>query len=119
MGKQVMRMGGNSELRVTLVFMITAAFLSAFMNNVGVTALLLPVVLDICRRTNWSPSRILIPLAFSSLMGGMTTLIGTPSNILVNDILSDFGYRSFNIFAFVPVGGAILLGGLIYLSTDR
>ena len=59
LGKQVMRLGGNSELRVTVVFMITAAFLSAFMNNVGVTALLLPVALDICRRTHWPPSRML------------------------------------------------------------
>lgn len=117
LGRQVLRMGGNSQTRTLLVLMLVSAVLSAFMNNVGVTALMLPVVLDICRRTGNPPSRILLPLAFSSLLGGMTTLIGTPPNILVSDILVDFGYQPFTLFDFAPFGAIITLAGILYLIT--
>ncbi|MGD2027237.1 MAG: SLC13 family permease [Anaerolineales bacterium] len=117
LGRQVLRMGGNSEIRTLVVLMLASAVLSGFMNNVGVTAMLLPVVLDICRRTKRPPSRMLIPLAFSSLLGGMTTLIGTPPNILVSDILVDFGFEPLRLFDFAPFGAVITLVGVLYLIT--
>ncbi|MEJ2757438.1 MAG: SLC13 family permease [Anaerolineales bacterium] len=117
MGRQVLRLGGKGELRMLLVLMLAAALLSGFMNNVGVVALLLPVVLDICRRTNRPPSRMLLPLSFATLLGGMTTAIGTPVNILINDIMVDFGYQPFHLFDFLPFGATVTLAGILYLVT--
>jgi len=117
LGRHVLRMGGGGEIRMMLVIMVASAVLSGFMNNVGVTALMLPVVLDISRRTNRPPSRMLMPLAFSSLLGGMTTLIGTPANILVSDILTDFGLEPFQLFDFAPFGIVVTLAGIIYMLT--
>ena len=117
MGRYVIRLGKDGELRTLLVLMAASAVLSAFMNNVGVTALLLPVALDICRRTQRPPSEILIPLAFSSLLGGMMTLIGTPPNILVNDILTDYGLEPLALFDFAPFGSIVALVGIAYLTT--
>ena len=117
LGRQVLRLGGDNDLRTLLVLMLVSALLSAVMNNVGVTALLLPVVLDICRRTGLPPSRVLLPLAFSSLLGGMTTLIGTPPNILVSNTLAEFGYQPFTLFDFAPFGVIVTLAGILYLIT--
>ena len=96
--------------------MLTSAFLSAFMNNVGVAALLLPVVMDISRSTGTSPSRLLMPLAYASLLGGLTTLIGTPPNILVAEALSDEGLRPFGLFDYTPVGGVAMLAGIAFMA---
>jgi di/tricarboxylate transporter len=117
LGRQVLRLGGSNEPRLLLVIMITSAFLSAFMNNVGVTAMMLPVVLDISRRLKLPPSRLLIPLAFSSLLGGMITLIGTPPNILASNILTDFGYSALGMFDYSPVGIVFTLAGILFIST--
>ena len=78
--RQVMRFGGHREMPMILVIMITGAVLSAFMNNIGVAALMLPVVVEIARRTKIPASRLLMPLAYSTLLGGLMTLIGTPSS---------------------------------------
>ena len=117
LGRQVLRLAGDSEGRLIMVIMVTSAGLSAFMNNVGVAALLLPVVMDIARRTGRPPSKLLIPLAFSSLLGGLMTLIGTPPNILVAASLSEHGLEPFRLFDFTPVGAAVVLGGILYMST--
>ena len=115
LGRQVLRMGGGGELRTLLVIMAVSAGLSGFMNNVGVTALMLPVLLDISRRTNRPPSRLLIPLAFAGTLGGMLTMIGTPSNILVTELLADVGLQPFTLFSFVPFGLVVSTAGIIYL----
>ncbi|MCP4537041.1 MAG: SLC13 family permease, partial [Chloroflexi bacterium] len=83
-GRQVLRLAGQSEAQLIVVIMLIGGAMSAFMNNVAVTAMLLPVVVNIARRTNRSPSKLLIPLAFGSLLGGLNTLIGTPPNLLVS-----------------------------------
>jgi len=116
LGRYVLRLAGASEARLVLVIMLTAASLSAFMNNVGVAALLLPVVMDISRRTGRAPSKLLIPLAFSSLLGGLLTLIGTPPNILVSATLAGAGFRPFTLFDFVPAGAPVVLAGIAYMS---
>jgi di/tricarboxylate transporter len=114
-GNQVMHLAGNNEFRLLVLIMLTAAVLSAFMNNVGVAALLLPVVMEIARRTGMPPSKLLIPLAFGALLGGLTTLIGTPPNILVSDALRDAGFEPFGIFDFAPVGLIIMIAGIAFM----
>lgn len=114
-GNQVMHVAGNGQFRLLFLIMLTAALLSAFMNNVGVAALLLPVVMDIARRTKMSPSTLLMPLAFGALLGGLMTLIGTPPNILASDALRDNGLEPFQLFDFAPVGIIIMIAGLLYM----
>ncbi|MEE8122093.1 MAG: SLC13 family permease [Anaerolineales bacterium] len=115
-GRQVLRVAGNGEARLIAAIMLSAGLMSAFLNNVGVVAIMLPVVMDISRRTRRSPSRFLIPLAYGSLLGGLTTLIGTPANILVNEALSDAGLQTFNLFDFSPVGFILLIAGVLFMS---
>ncbi len=116
LGRQVLRLAGNSEARLIMVIMLTSATLSAFMNNVGVAALLLPVVMDISRQTHRPPSKLLIPLAFSSLLGGLMTLIGTPPNILVSAALGEHGLEPFSMFDFTPVGALVVVAGIAYMA---
>jgi di/tricarboxylate transporter len=115
-GRQVLRVAGNGEARLIAAIMLSAGLMSAFLNNVGVAALMLPVVMDISRRTGRAPSRLLIPLAYGSLLGGLSTLIGTPANILVNEALSDAGLQTFNLFDFAPVGLILLIAGILFMS---
>ena len=111
LGRQVMRLAGQQEIMLIIVIMLTAGALSAFMNNIGVAALMLPVVVDIARRTEIPPSRLLMPLAYGSLLGGLTTLIGTPPNLLISGALRDAGQPAFGLFDFAPVGiGALIVG---------
>lgn len=114
-GRQVLRLAGEGEARLIIGIMLTAGIMSAFINNVGATALLLPVVMDIARRTNRPPSRLMLPLAYGSLLGGMITLIGTPANLLINDVLVELGYPQFRLFDFAPLGLAALLGGILVM----
>jgi len=116
LGSQVMRLSGQGEARLLIVIMLTAGLMSAFMNNVGVAALLLPVVIHIARRTGRAPSKLLMPLAFGALLGGLTTLIGTPPNILASDALRDFGLTPFSFFDFTPVGLAVMLSGIAFMA---
>jgi len=115
-GRQVLRLAGEGEVRLLVVIMVTAGVMSAFMNNVGVVALLLPVVMDIANRTGRAPSRLLIPLSFGALLGGLSTLIGTPPNILVSDALRDAGMAPFGFFDFTPVGGLVALAGVLFMA---
>jgi di/tricarboxylate transporter len=115
-GRQVLRLAGTGEVQLIAVIMLTAAVLSAFMNNVGVAALLLPVVMDIARRTGLPPSKLLMPLAFGSLLGGLTTMISTPPNILISDVLRDYGLRPFEMFDYTPVGMAVMLAGVAFMA---
>ena len=115
LGAQVMRFAGASPVRLTAIMMLTAGLMSGVMNNIAATALLLPVVLDIARRLGMRPSRLLIPLAFASLLGGMTTLIGTGPNILLSTILERSGQGTFGLFSFTPVGTAALVLGVLYM----
>ena len=115
-GRHVLRLAGSGEVQLIFVIMLTAGVLSGFMNNVGVAALFLPVVMDIARRTGRPPSRLLMPLAFGSLLGGLTTLIGTPPNILVSDALRDYGLRPFQLFDFTPVGVIVMLTGITFMA---
>jgi di/tricarboxylate transporter len=116
LGAQVLRVAGQREIMLIVVIMLTAGILSAFMNNIGVAALMLPVVVDIARRTDISPSRLLMPLAYGSLLGGLTTLIGTPPNLLISGALADANMAAFTMFDFMPVGGGVLVIGTLFVA---
>jgi di/tricarboxylate transporter len=115
-GRQVMKLGGRREFSMILVIMITGAVLSAFMNNIGVAALMLPVVVDVARRTRIPASRLLMPLAYSTLLGGLMTMIGTPPNLLISESLKRFGFEPFKLFDFTPIGGAVMAVGVIFVA---
>jgi di/tricarboxylate transporter len=115
-GRQVMKLGGKRELSMILVIMVTGAVLSAFMNNIGVAALMLPVVVDVARRTRIPASRLLMPLAYSTLLGGLMTLIGTPPNLLISASLARYGLEPFELFDFTPLGGAVMAIGVIFVA---
>lgn len=114
-GRFVLRLAGDSEVRLLAIVMLTSGVLSGFMNSIGVASLFLPVVIDIARRTNRPPSRLLMPLAFASLLGGLNTLIGTPPNILISESLRDAGLAPFEMFDFTPVGLTVLIAGTLFM----
>ncbi|NNC67095.1 MAG: SLC13 family permease [Gammaproteobacteria bacterium] len=94
-----------------------AALLSAFMNNVGALALLIPVSIQIAHRLELPPGKVLMPVSFGSILGGMTTLIGTPPNLIVSDFRAQInGNSSFEMFDFSPVGLAVAIAGVIFVS---
>jgi di/tricarboxylate transporter len=115
LGDQVFKLAGGGEARMIVVIMLTAGVMSAFLNNVGVAALLLPVIMDLARRTRTAPSRLLMPLAFGALLGGLTTLIGTPPNILVNQTLMGFSLEPFSFFDYAYVGVPVMMAGVAYM----
>jgi di/tricarboxylate transporter len=115
LGEQIIRIAGNSEPRLIAIIMLTCGTMSAFMNNIGATAVLLPAVVGISRRAKIPVSRLLIPLSFSSLMGGNMTLIGTPPNVLAASILTDRGLPTFGFFDFLPTGLIVFGTGILYM----
>jgi di/tricarboxylate transporter len=96
-GRQVLRFVGTGEPRIIIVIMLTTGVLSAFMNNIGVAALMLPVVIEIAQRTKTAPSRLLMPMAYGSLLGGLSTLIGTPPNLVASTSLRLSGHEGFSL----------------------
>jgi len=115
-GKQVLKMAGKSEFRMIVVIMLTSGVLSAFMNNIGVAAFMLPVVITVARTTGVAPSRLLMPLAYGSLLGGLTTMIGTPPNLLISNGLREAGYEPFRLFDFSPIGVIIMIVGTLFVA---
>jgi di/tricarboxylate transporter len=115
-GNFVMKLAGNRETTMIVVIMTTSGFMSAVMNNVAVAALMLPVVMDIARHTGSPPSRLLMPLAYGSLLGGLITQIGTPPNILVTDFLRETGLKPFTFFDFTPVGLFVMFFGIAFMA---
>ncbi|MFN2105353.1 MAG: SLC13 family permease [Candidatus Promineifilaceae bacterium] len=114
-GETMLRFGGSSPLRVMVIMMVTVGVMSAFMNNIGAVAILLPAVITISEKIEIPPSKLLMPLAFAALLGGNMTLIGTPPNILANDILIQFGGEPFGFFDFLPMGLIVLTAGILYM----
>src|SRR5690606_22364118 len=93
----------------------TTAALSTFMNNVGALAIMLPVALRNAYREKYAPARLLMPLAFASLLGGLVTLIGTPPNLIVSAIRERTLGEPYAMFDYLPVGGVIAIVGVVYL----
>lgn len=114
--RRILQVAGRSEPAVVAALMIASGMLSAFMPNVGVAALMLPVAVDIARRTEIPASRLLMPLSFAALLGGMTTLIGTPPNLLIASSMAAAGVPAFTMFDFAPVGIGALLAGSAFIA---
>lgn len=106
--------GGISIQLLALTGIIT--LLSAFMNNVGALALLLPVAINMARKKKISPSIYLMPIAFAAHFGGMITLIGTPANLLISNFRTAAVGTPYRIFDFAPVGAGVALVGLLFIS---
>jgi di/tricarboxylate transporter len=111
----LIKLGGTSQGRMVLTVMLASAAFSAFINNIGATAMLMPAVIAMAQKANVSPSKLLIPLAFGSLLGGVCTLIGTPPNLLMNALLQQYAGQSLAMFDFTPVGVLVLSVGVIYM----
>ncbi len=115
LGRWLGKVAGRSELRLIAVIMLVSAPLSAFMSSTGTVAVMLPVVVTLAREAKLSPAKLLMPLAFASLLGGMLTLIGTPPNIVVSNQLRAQGIDSFGFFAFTPAGLVMLAVGIGFM----
>jgi len=115
LGKFILRLSGKNEIRLIAVIMLTCGIMSAFMNNVGATAMLLPAVVSISRQSKVPVSKLLIPLSFSSLLGGKLTLIGTPANILATSIVAENGLPTFSFFDFTMIGLVVFGTGILYM----
>ena len=112
---KILKLAGKSELKLFLLVMLVTGGIGAFVSNTGTVALMLPIVVSLAHNAGMSPSRLLMPLAFASSMGGMMTLIGTPPNLIIQDTLTGAGYGELSFFSFLPVGLICLATGIIVL----
>lgn len=108
---------GDNEILLLITLMLTVGILSAFMNNIAATAVMMPAVASLAKRIGISPTKVFMPLAFGAILGGGTTLVGTPPNIIAGSMLVDRGLKSFKLFDFAPIGIVILIIGVIYMVT--
>ena len=110
----VRRARGNFLKQYTAVIGLSGAT-AGFINNTPVVAMMIPMVMNMARKTRTSPSKLLIPVSFASMMGGMLTLIGTSTNILASDVSARLLGRPFSMFEFTALGGLVLISGAVYL----
>ena len=115
LGETIHRIAGGSKSKVLLCVMPLTNLLSSFMNNTTTTAVLMPAVLGLCRRSRVSPGKVLIPLAFASMLGGTCTLIGTSTNVAASGFIRAAGLEPFTMFEFLPVGLAVCAAGIAYM----
>ncbi len=105
----------NSQLTITVVIMVIISAISAFVNNTAAVAVFIPVLIEVCRRTNTSPSRILMPMSHAATFGGMCTLIGTSTNLVAHEFAMSHGLRGFSMFELGKVGLPMLIAGYAYI----
>lgn len=108
---------GNREVPLLLGVMGMAGMVSAFLNNLAATAVLMPAVGSISRRSGLSPSRLFMPLAFGTILGGTLTLVGTAPNLLASELLVRHGLRPFRLFDFTALGAVLLAAGILFMVT--
>lgn len=113
-GKWIIKLGDNPTIQIA-VLCVTVSVASAFMNNVGALAVMMPVALHLAKKSGNSPSSLLMPLAFASLLGGMITLIGTPPNIIIASFRQKEMGVPFSMFDFAPVGIGVTVIGLVFI----
>lgn len=114
-GERILKVAGTSERRLLVVLMVAVALLSGVISSTGVVALMLPAVVSLANRSKIPVSRLLMPLSFSALLGGATTLIGTPPNIIASDTLKAAGYPAFEFFSFTPIGLVLIVVGVVFM----
>ncbi|WP_288129889.1 SLC13 family permease [Microbulbifer sp.] len=115
LAQKVVPKKGGITLAITALTALGAA-MSGFMNNVGAMALLMPVATDLADRYRVPPGKVLMPLSFGTILGGMTTLIGTPPNLIVSGFRANAGAGSYGMFDFTPVGIVVALVGVVFVS---
>ena len=106
---------GKSELTLTVVVMVVTSAISAFINNTAVVAVFIPVLIEVCRRTDASPGRLLMPMSHAATFGGMCTLIGTSTNLVTHEFALSYGLRGFSMFELGKVGLPMLILGFAYI----
>ncbi|WP_221659561.1 SLC13 family permease [Bacteroides salyersiae] len=112
---KILKLAGKSELRLFLLVMLVTSAIGAFVSNTGTVALMLPIVVSLAVSAGMNPSRLLMPLAFASSMGGMMTLIGTPPNLVIQNVLTSAGFEPLSFFSFLPVGLICVTVGTLVL----
>lgn len=112
----LLKWGGKSPRRQIIVMGMIVGPITAFINNTAVVAVFLPIVEDWCKKQNISPSKLLIPLSYATVLGGMITVIGTSTNVLASGISQKLGYGEFGLFQFTALGIITFVIGLIYLA---
>ena len=112
---KIMRTAGKNQFLLFILVMLVTSFVGAFVSNTGTVALMLPIVVSLANSADMSPSRLLMPLAFASSMGGMLTLIGTPPNLVIQEAIVDAGLEPLSFFSFTPVGVVCIAVGIIVL----
>lgn len=112
---KLMTLADGNELRLFLLLMVVTAVIGAFVSNTGTVALMMPIVVSLAQKGGIKASRLLMPLAFASSMGGMLTLIGTPPNLVIQEALTEAGYEPLKFFSFLPVGVVCIIAGIVVL----
>ena len=117
---KILKLAGKSELRLFLLVMLVTSAIGAFVSNTGTVALMLPFVVSLAVSAGMNPSRLLMPLAFASSMGGMMTLIGTPPNLVIQNALTSAGFEPLSFFSFLPVGLiCVTIGTLVLMPLTK
>lgn len=119
LGDWLVKTSGSSEVRLLVLLMGSVALLSSVMSSTGVVAVFIPVVLSVAARLQIPPGRLMMPLAFAALIGGMLTLVATPPNMVVHSELVQSGSKGFGFFSFTPIGLCVLLLGIGYMLLAR
>lgn len=114
-GSKLMGLAGKSETGLFVLVMLVTAVIGAFVSNTGTVALMLPIVVSMAAEAKMDASRLLMPLAFASSMGGMLTLIGTPPNLVIDEIMQEAGFARLSFFSFLPVGVVCIMVGVLVL----
>ena len=109
---RIMHLAGNNSTVMFLLVVIVTAVIGAFVSNTGTVALMMPIIVAMTTESGSNASRLLMPLAFASSMGGMLTLIGTPPNLVIDEVLRENGYQGLRFFSFFPVGIICLAVGI-------
>jgi len=117
LAERILQVAGESYIRLVVVLMVAIALMSAFISSTGVVALMLPAVVSLSRSLKTHTSKLMIPMAYSALMGGALTLIGTPPNLLASEVLSNAGFPAFDFFSFSILGAILLIVGVAYMAT--
>lgn len=113
---KIIQFAGKSKSRLLVLIMGTVALLSGFISDAGTVAVMAPATISISRKKSINPSKLLIPLSFASMLGGAMTLIGTPPNIVVSDLLAENGFQPFSFFDYTPIGLVLLFVGILYIA---
>lgn len=114
-GNKLMALSRGNETITFLLVMLVTSFIGAFVSNTGTVALMMPIIMSIAAGSGMQSSRFLMPLAFAGSLGGMLTLIGTPPNLVIDEVLTEAGYRPLAFFSFFPVGIIVIAIGIIVL----